>query len=890
MALASLTAIATTAAAMPPIPGLINARQPDGSTIEIKLRGDEHFSWAVTATGDTLLRDPDGFWSMAAPGELREAARKSRPVKAPDTQVDNSFPTSGKCRLLMLLVNFSDTEPTYSQQDFHNYMNQENYLGIGSFRDYYLENSYGALDIETTVSQWITLSGRKAAYSAGSSKDLVYEALEKAARTIDLTQFDNDGDGILDGLAIIHQGTGQESTGNADDIWSHSDVVYGRKVGGVEIRRYTIEPEILHDGISTIGVMCHEFGHNLGAPDFYDSDYSASGGEYPGTGVWDLMGSGAWNGTYGNRPAGINMWQKIQYGWVTPQLLDSDRDITAMPGATFSPVAYRMNTTVPNDYFIIENRQKEGNFDSALPGSGLLIYHANDNLIAANVQSNTLNSTYPQALYTVCAAATSEPSSSPSSYGNLTDAPFPGKSGIHTAFNDDSTPASRSVSGRLSYRGLSDIAIAADGKASFRFVMADAPIPPQNLKASAVKGSVTLSWDMPSGSDWTRFNIYRNGILVGQSQTMTYVDRDPSSARLVYDVDAEYPSGQTSPYASVTLRVPVNKVESVSPTVTDEGVTLQWSLTRKLTRWDDSAGDSYQIVEHDGSSVEFAHRFTVDDLTVYKGYKIRRVGFMAYQSSTDAEYTIQVWEADKGGVSPRLVQERKVNEFGAAIWNHILLKSSVAITGDKELWIGVKISTRNGVAQMLADKGDLLDGYGNLVRIDDGEWHADSKALGNFYLDCELTEVTDNTTAPVESYETSDPATDFYYPIGFVIQRDGEVIGTTSSRCFHDLQPTPGTHTYAISSLYKGGSESIPLEIEVATSSLDMVSDGPASPKIMQTSTGIHVTGYQGQVSIFDASGRMVILRDIHGGETIRLPHGLYIVRAGESVVKICVG
>lgn len=53
----------------------------------------------------------------------------------------------------------------------------------------------------------------------------------------------------------------------------------------------------------------NELGHNLGAPDFYDTDYSGSGGEFPGTGVWGILGSCEWYGNAGDRPAGINMWQ-----------------------------------------------------------------------------------------------------------------------------------------------------------------------------------------------------------------------------------------------------------------------------------------------------------------------------------------------------------------------------------------------------------------------------------------------------------------------------------------------------------------------------------------------------------------------------------------------------
>ena len=52
------------------------------------------------------------------------------------------------------------------------------------------------------------------------------------------------------------------------------------------VGKYTIQPE--NGGV---GVFTHEYGHDLGLPDLYDT----SGGEN-GTGFWTLMSSGSWMG------------------------------------------------------------------------------------------------------------------------------------------------------------------------------------------------------------------------------------------------------------------------------------------------------------------------------------------------------------------------------------------------------------------------------------------------------------------------------------------------------------------------------------------------------------------------------------------------------------------
>ena len=202
--------------AVPAYPGLLRVKQPSGREVCLYLRGDERMNWAMTPDGYTLLRDNEGFWTFAQPtpaGEIAASTLRyegtSHPAqmlgiqprlmptrtllpplqpnlpapqragmqRAKNLQLENSFPTKGKRKLLMLLVNFNDTQTTYSQQDFHNLMNQTGYAGVGSFRDYYLEQSYGQFDVETTVTRWITVNGAKRYYGTEAAESLIREAL-----------------------------------------------------------------------------------------------------------------------------------------------------------------------------------------------------------------------------------------------------------------------------------------------------------------------------------------------------------------------------------------------------------------------------------------------------------------------------------------------------------------------------------------------------------------------------------------------------------------------------------------------------------------------------------------------------------------------------------------
>jgi M6 family metalloprotease-like protein len=106
---------------------------------------------------------------------------------------------------------------------------------------------------------------------------------------------------------------------------------------GVNINKYSCSAELRGNSgtnISTIGVICHEFGHVCGAPDYYDTDYG-TGGQYTGTGNWDLMAGGSWNGinAAGDCPAHVNGYQKWLYGWANPVLLSVQQQVTVFKHA-----------------------------------------------------------------------------------------------------------------------------------------------------------------------------------------------------------------------------------------------------------------------------------------------------------------------------------------------------------------------------------------------------------------------------------------------------------------------------------------------------------------------------------------------------------------------------
>jgi immune inhibitor A len=268
----------------------------------------------------------------------------------------------------------------------------------GSIRDFYIENSYGQFDVISTVSGWYTAANNFSYYSnnngfgsyPNNAERLVEEAVAAADPFVDFSQYDNDGDGWVDALYVVHAGPGAEALPVAvrdDYIWSHASGIGSQILDGVYVSTYSTEPE---DGKT--GVFCHEFGHVIGLPDLYDYTYLSSG-----VGEWCAMAGGSWGhrdsaDLRGTAPTHFSAWCKKEMGWINPVNLTRNQLGQTIPPAELSPVAYRLwdnGDSTGTQYFLVENRQNIG-FDSGftrrqlnygLPrGHGLLVWHVDESI------------------------------------------------------------------------------------------------------------------------------------------------------------------------------------------------------------------------------------------------------------------------------------------------------------------------------------------------------------------------------------------------------------------------------------------------------------------------------------------------------------------------------
>ncbi len=291
----------------------------------------------------------------------------------------------GTKKVLVILVDFSDTTAVTTQDHFNQMFFSLGEYPTGSLRDYYKEISYNKLDIIGTVNGnagitvgWYSAPNPKSFYTNNqfgigeypqNSQKLVEELVDLADIYINFSEYDNDGDGIVDTLIVIAAGSAGEVTGNKNDFWSHAWSISPKTVDGIKIKKYLIGSEDC-----MMGTIAHELGHSLmGFPDLYDTDYSSSG-----NGNWDLMGSGSWNNG-GLSPAHPTCYCKLKAGWLNPQVIfDAQSNVSIKPYAT-NAQTYKLPIENLNskEYFLITNRKKTG-FDSFLPGEGLLIEHVDE--------------------------------------------------------------------------------------------------------------------------------------------------------------------------------------------------------------------------------------------------------------------------------------------------------------------------------------------------------------------------------------------------------------------------------------------------------------------------------------------------------------------------------
>lgn len=278
------------AMAVPAYSGICQIKQPDGSTLSIRLIGDEYLSFHTTADGYTIVKNTEGWYVYAEKhnGELVATTRKAHDEAQRTTEEKAWLESIGQWlkpemsedvisfmkeeaesrnqarsrrtakagrydysnfKGLVILVQYNDC--SFSRSDYptliDNMLNQKDYRGYddtelgqytGSVRDYFYDNSLGMFEpsfvvkgpVTVNYSQFAAHDPEKEILSSTMIRPMVLDALESLDSEIDFSEYDGDKDGVVDMVYFIFAGCASSRPDNNQRLlWPHKSSI--REIG-----------------------------------------------------------------------------------------------------------------------------------------------------------------------------------------------------------------------------------------------------------------------------------------------------------------------------------------------------------------------------------------------------------------------------------------------------------------------------------------------------------------------------------------------------------------------------------------------------------------------------------------------------------------------------------
>lgn len=515
-------------------PGAIKFTQPDGTQVTYYMKGDEHYSARLSQDGYLLAIDGAGrlcYATLTPQGRVQVSSMQAHniaqrsasevafvatlgkmdfagtyatqvqkaPRKVMQRNYGSQFPTKGKIKGLIILVEFADNSfsPKYTQEVFQRQMNADNYADFdatGSAREYFIAQSDGQFTPDFDVVGPVKLDRNMAYYGGndyyGTDKNPIQMAVDAckkadAEKGVDFTKYDNDNDGYVDFVFIVYAGYGEAYGADPNTVWPHSYNVEAEGgslvIDGKNIGSYACSCELegtTGSRIAGVGVFCHEFGHVLGLPDLYNTQNGDSM-----LGSWDIMASGSYNNNARTPPA-YSAFERNSLGWLTLTELEQPQSGVELKELTENNVAYRISSDDPDEYYILENRQQKG-WDVYTGGTGMLVTHIDFN--ENKWYNNTVNSGSQPCVDIV--EADGKPNFD---YSGDT---FPGSQNV-TRLTANSTPGLKKWNGAVIDKGLTAIRNE-NGLVTFDFMKDKASVP-ANIAVAAdgiTKEGFVATWD-----------------------------------------------------------------------------------------------------------------------------------------------------------------------------------------------------------------------------------------------------------------------------------------------------------------------------------------------------------------------------------------------------------
>ncbi|MBN1980708.1 MAG: M6 family metalloprotease domain-containing protein, partial [Chitinivibrionales bacterium] len=393
-------------------------RQPDGSSVIVKVFGDEYYQRIEDLEGYTVIRNEYNwicYATSSADGQglvatdrvytndygpsyrLRVAGLKKhldisaqryqqlaeqRSMRQPggdSYSFDQIRPISGKVNGLTFLIDFADEPASIPAAEVDSMMNKPGYKRYdnrGSVRDYFIDVSGGKLDYSNFVLGYYRAQKPKSYYDTtirSRIKELWKETFiwARDQSKFDFSQVTTDDSSRVISVNILYAGLPAQGWGIG--LWPHSsslDTAFA--LGTVKLVRYQMT-NIGRD--LSIGTICHENGHMVcKLPDLYDYQHDSKG-----VGYACLM---CMNDRKIPQPFCAPFLLKL--GWITPRDLTDEKAGTLLTLAANAPDAFiYKNKKDSCEFFMIEAKTK-AKYNGMMRDEGLYIWHVDTNRTRIN--------------------------------------------------------------------------------------------------------------------------------------------------------------------------------------------------------------------------------------------------------------------------------------------------------------------------------------------------------------------------------------------------------------------------------------------------------------------------------------------------------------------------
>lgn len=510
--------------------------QPDGTQLNLLASGDEYHNWLHDSNNYTVIQNRDtGVWTYAVkrsgklyPSEFIVGSQisvasgivpglnfdrdyylqKRQAKRALLNREPTRAPTAGNLNNLVVYIRFSGESEFSGSLTTYDTMFNNTTPNTNSMHNYFQEDSYGALDINTSF--YPTPNGTTIVsfqdthprnyfepYSASNptgyngdtqfaqrEHTLLRDALAFITPMLPTTlDLDADDDGEVDNVCFVVKG----ATGAwADLLWPHMWYLetYNVYLNGAVVGPYNfqLEESLLDSGV---GVLCHEMSHSMGFPDLYHYSYDG----FSTVGRWDLMESNQ------NPPQHHSAYMKFRYGHWIENLTTISTNGTYWINKMLNPDGncYKILSNDPQFFYVVEFRKKTGTFENSIPGSGMLVYRVNTALDGNGNADGPPDELY---LYRLNGTTTNNGQSNSANFSTQVN---------RTAIGETTNPVAFLPNG--SYGGLNIFGIGSSAGDSISFNIELPVAPPSDYDEGFETGDFTANqWTFSGTSNWTITN------------------------------------------------------------------------------------------------------------------------------------------------------------------------------------------------------------------------------------------------------------------------------------------------------------------------------------------------------------------------------------------------